>query len=55
MAMKVRKVLRPLKSDNVTVDEARAAIRKLRAEGKIPPAEPLPKRSRQRKATAKAE
>ncbi|HUR80426.1 MAG TPA: hypothetical protein VM733_06650 [Thermoanaerobaculia bacterium] len=54
--MKVRKVLRPLKEgDHVTVAEVRAAIRELRAEGKIPPAEPLPKRPRHRKATAKAE
>lgn len=34
---------------NVTVAQARAAIRRLRAEGLIPPAEPLPKKTESRR------
>lgn len=54
---KVRKILRPVtKSQNVTIAQVRAAIRELRAEGLIPPADPLPKKTpSRRKASAKAE
>ncbi|HUR81870.1 MAG TPA: hypothetical protein VM733_13980 [Thermoanaerobaculia bacterium] len=56
MAMKVRKVLRPIQEgDHVTVAQARAALLELIRRGEVPPPEPLPKKPRQRKTAAKAE
>jgi hypothetical protein len=52
MAAKIRKILPPIKEgDHFTLAEARAALRELMREGKIPPPD---KRAQRKKSAAKA-